>query len=309
MDLVEVRADIPVGAVDAIDELLLEHGAASWSVNHDILSQRASLVGIFPSEAEAIAGWYKIEPLLDAAGIIGGAVPAIRTLGDKEWRDSYKSHFKAWSFEKLHWVPVWQRDTFKLSPGDSVLWLDPGMAFGTGNHETTRLCCERLVVIAQETGLLSPDSRQKGAPPAKGVSLRVVDAGCGSGILALSAALLGFRDVVGFDNDPDAVRVSDENAVANGLAGRVRFFVAGLDDGLKGRQADVLLANIQADVLVRFGRELVDAVAPGGWLVLSGILANENSATRVSFEKLCPGWTINARVMGEWSDIVLRRPA
>jgi ribosomal protein L11 methyltransferase len=173
-----------------------------------------------------------------------------------------------------------------------VLWLDPGLAFGTGNHETTRLCVERLVALAEE----------------RGTERRVVDAGCGSGILALSAALLGFRDIVGFDNDPEAVRVSEENAALNGLAGRVNFFLGDLASGLAQREADIVLANIQADVLRKFAAELVRAIAPGGTLILSGILANENAQVREVFEQLTPKWTINARVMGEWSDVVLTRP-
>jgi ribosomal protein L11 methyltransferase len=138
--------------------------------------------------------------------------------------------------------------------------------------------------------------------------MRVIDAGCGSGILALSAVLLGFRHVVGFDNDPEAVRVSKENAAVNGLSDQVEFDVADLTSGLRDRQADIVLANIQADVLIRHAEDLVAAVAPGGTLVLSGILARENSETRTEFEKRTPDWTINARTMGEWSDIVLTRP-
>ena len=138
-------------------------------------------------------------------------------------------------------------------------------------------------------------------------ALRVVDAGCGSGILALSAVLLGFGHVSGFDNDPEAVRVSEENAVLNGLAGRVAFRTAGLDDGLAGVQADVLLANIQADVLLRFAPVLVGAVAPGGILVLSGILAQELAQVRAGFTAAAPGWRIDSRVMGEWSDLALVR--
>jgi ribosomal protein L11 methyltransferase len=194
---------------------------------------------------------------------------------------------------------VWQRGTYVLPPGDAVLWLDPGLAFGTGNHETTRLCVERLVALAEA----QPASSKSAAPQA-----RVIDAGCGSGILALSAVLLGFRDVVGFDNDPEAVRVSEENAALNGLAGRVQFFVGDLVSGLSGREAEIVLANIQADVLMRFARELVAAVAPGGALILSGILAAENAAVRAAFEAVTPGWSINARTMGEWSDVVLTRP-
>jgi ribosomal protein L11 methyltransferase len=179
-----------------------------------------------------------------------------------------------------------------------VLWLDPGLAFGTGNHETTRLCVERLVALA---------ASDKG--PVTSGKRRVIDAGCGSGILALSAALLGFGEISGFDNDTEAVRVSEENASLNGLAGRVRFFTGDLVGGLAGEQADVVLANIQADVLMRFARELVGAVAPGGALVLSGILAHENAQVRTVFEVAAPGWTVNSRVMGEWSDVLLERPA
>jgi ribosomal protein L11 methyltransferase len=231
---------------------------------------------------------------LSPAGVVPLGTPAHRLLGDADWRDSYKEHFKAWQFGRLHWVPVWERGNFSLPEGDAVLWLDPGLAFGTGNHETTRLCVERLVTWTEEHG-------------AHG---RVVDAGCGSGILALSAALLGFTDVRGFDNDPEAVRISQENAALNGMSNRVRFSVADVADGLAGLDAsvDMLLANIQADVLVQFARQLTAAVAPGGTLVLSGILADENSQVRAAFEHHAMNWSVNARVMGEWSDVVLTRP-
>lgn len=293
MDLVEIKTDLPIDRVDAVDQALLEAGATPWSVIEDVIVRRAWLVGIFPNEAEALASWPAMEHLLLTAGVAEGCVPAIRTLADADWRDSYRAHFRAWSFGRLHWVPVWERENFTLPPGHAVLWLDPGLAFGTGNHETTRLCVERLVALAEEHGT-------------KG---RVIDAGCGSGILALSAALLGFQDVVGFDNDPEAIRVSEENAACNGVTGRVRFAVGDLVTGLAGRHAEIVLANIQADVLQKFAAELVASVAPHGTLVLSGILANENSQVRTTFERLTPNWVVNARVMGEWSDVVLTQPA
>jgi ribosomal protein L11 methyltransferase len=176
-----------------------------------------------------------------------------------------------------------------------VLWLDPGLAFGTGNHETTRLCIERLVAFESEAGPLG--------------GLSVVDAGCGSGILALSALLLGFREVSGFDNDPEAVRVSLENADLNGVSGRVRFTVAGLPDGLGGVEAAVVLANIQADILVRHCRDLAAAVSPGGMLAMSGILAAEIGTVRDAFSAATPGWSFESRILGEWCDACLRRPA
>jgi len=141
----------------------------------------------------------------------------------------------------------------------------------------------------------------------RGTGARVIDAGCGSGILALSAAKLGFQQIYGFDNDPEATRVSNENAVANNLDGRVEFAVGDLVSGLANRSGELVLANIQADILMRFAGELVASIAAGGQLVLSGILAHENDRVRKVFTDLVPAWTSDARIMGEWSDLVFVR--
>jgi ribosomal protein L11 methyltransferase len=289
--LFELKAEISPAAVDAADDVLLELGVEGWSLLQDVIIGRAWIVGIFISADELRARWAELVPLLPPES--APAAPVERELGDQDWRDSYKAHFKAWRCGRLHWVPVWERVTHLLGAGETAIWLDPGLAFGTGNHETTRLCVERLVARAENGGM----------------SGRVIDAGCGSGILALSAARLGWTDVSGFDNDAEAVRVSEENAALNDLAGAVWFATADLVTGLPaGTQAEVLLANIQADVLMRFVPELTGAVAPGGLLVLSGILAQENAAVRAAFAPATSGWTIQHREMGEWSDVALTRP-
>ncbi len=289
MDLHEMRVEIPTDAVETVDELLLEHELESWSVFEDVIAKRAWVVGMFADAESAAQCWQELRGLVP---VEGWGAPQMRTLGEKEWKDSYKAHFKAWQFGPLHWVPVWERDSFKLREGETVLWLDPGLAFGTGNHETTRLCVERLVALAEQ----------------RGASARVVDAGCGSGILALSAAKLGFREVRGFDNDPEAVRVSQENAELNGLAGAVEFYEGDLITGLQGGCADILLANILANVLMRYAAELTAAVRPGGVLILSGILAVETQSVIDAFRTAAPEWSIDSRSMGEWSDVVLTRP-
>jgi ribosomal protein L11 methyltransferase len=292
MDLIEIKAEIPPEAAGAVEEVLLEGNAGNWSVLEDAIAKRAWIVGIFTDEAGAWAAWAELR------GKISAGEPELRVLADADWRDSYKAHFKAWQFGRLHWVPVWEREKFQRPAGDAVLWLDPGLAFGTGNHETTRLCVERLVAF--DTRLEARGGQRETA--------RVIDAGCGSGILALSAALLGLGDVTGFDHDPEAVRVSGENAAFNGLAGRVMFLAGDLTGVLKGRTADLLLANIQADVLMRFARELAGAVAPGGELILSGILAGELDRVRAVFAAVTPGWREEARVLGEWACLALARP-
>ena len=293
MSLHEVKVEISAVAADAVETALLEHGLENWSVLEDVILRRAWVVGVVMGESEGRRQWEDVARVLMAAGVELAAPTVVRPLGDADWRDSYKAHFHAWKFGRLHWVPVWERETFVLPPGDAVLWLDPGLAFGTGNHETTRLCVERLTELARTCR----------------ADARVIDAGCGSGILALSAVRLGFRDVFGFDNDAEAVRVSGENAALNQLTGRVHFTTADLISGLAGRKAEIVLANIQADVLMRFARELVGTVAEGGALVLSGILAAENATVRAAFTALAPGWSVDTRVMGEWSDVLLQRPA
>lgn len=286
----ELKAELRVDAVPAAEELLAEREEQSLMVLEDRPSGRAWLAGYFASREEAEQRWLEIAAVFDRAWLLAGHQIAL--LPDKDWKESYKEHFKAWRFGRLHWVPVWERESFRLPPGDEVLWLDPGMAFGTGNHETTRLVIERVVELTPELG------KDDG----------VIDAGCGSGILALSAAKLGFRKIAAFDNDPLAIGVSRENAALNGMAGRVDFYVGDLVTGLDGRRARLVLANIQADVLMKFAAGLLASVAEGGVLILSGILASEIDRVRDAFRALAPECRIDSRTLGEWCDLVLKRP-
>ena len=296
MSLVEVRIPISVSATEAIENALAEAENADWGVFEDKPTASAWLGSYFPDDAVATLAVERARR--DLRGVAKIGEPEIRPMPDTDWRESYKLHFKPWHFGRMHWVPVWERDSYALPAGDALVQLDPGMAFGTGNHETTRLCCERMVAFAEvkRTARGSLDG------------LRVIDAGCGSGILAISAVKLGFAPVAGFDNDPEAVAVSRENAALNGVTGQVEFFVGNLITGLQGRQADLVMANILANILRDFARELVAAVAPGGWLVLSGILATEIDDVRRDFATVAPGWAIESRTMGEWADLKLVRP-
>ena len=289
MPIFELKIEVAPAAVPAIGDLLAEREEQRLMVLEDKPSGRAWLTGYFEALSEAQVAWKDFAASSEAGWL--ATEPEFHELADADWKESYKAHFKAWQFGSLHWVPVWERETFALPAGEQVLWLDPGMAFGTGNHETTRLVVERLVKLAGRNG----------------TGGGVIDAGCGSGILALSAAKLGYRDIAAFDNDPVAVEVSKENAAMNGLSGQVDFFTGDLVTGLAGRRAGLVLANIQSDVLMLFKAELLGAVAGGGVLVLSGILERELRQVRAVFAAAAPGWTVDSRVMGEWSDLVLSR--
>ena len=104
MPLTEIKAEIPAATADAIEEVLLEQGQDGWSLREDALARRAWLLGIFASEAEARAQWSALAQRLPP-GACGP--PAVRELPESDWRDSYREHFKAWQFGRLHWVPVW----------------------------------------------------------------------------------------------------------------------------------------------------------------------------------------------------------
>lgn len=293
--LSEFKAEIPFAAVDAVEAVLLEFGLRNWTLLEDAVSRRAWIVGVFADESEGRRQWFELKNALPETSTVEAAV---RPLREQDWRDSYKAHFRPWHFDRLHWAPVWERETYRVPADHAVLWLDPGLAFGTGNHETTRLCCEGLVAFAEKFRISGSERRP-----------RAIDVGCGSGILALSAVLLDFNGVIGFDSDPEAVRVSRENAELNGLSEKVNFFHGELPAALDKREAELVLANIQADVLLRFAADLVRAVAPGGELVLSGVLAGELEQVGAGFAGMVAGWSVAWRTSGEWASLTLARPA
>jgi ribosomal protein L11 methyltransferase len=171
------------------------------------------------------------------------------------WRDAYKEHFKPFALTaSLVVAPPWE--SYDAKPGESVLCLDPGRAFGTGLHDTTSLVAEVLDGMRD---------RLQGKP--------MLDVGTGSGILALSALTLGAASAVAVDNDPDVIEVVAQNAERCGLGGRIEASTTPIED-VPGC-FDVVVANIRSTVLVPMASALVARVASGGCLVLSGILVSE----------------------------------
>jgi ribosomal protein L11 methyltransferase len=176
--------------------------------------------------------------------------------------------------------PTW-RD-HDPAPDDVVLDLDPGMAFGTGLHPTTRLCLA-AVESAADRGLLAGG--------------RVLDVGCGSGIIAIAAAKLGAASVLGVDTDPIAIEATDANAARNGLSERIRARAGSLPSGEPGH--DVVLANLIASVLIELAAGLRDELRPGGTVLASGIFVDREADVRAAFEAV--GLEVGMRTAeGEW---------
>lgn len=190
-------------------------------------------------------------------------------LKENDWATSWQKYYKPMAVgERVYIVPEWEKGE-PVPSGRTALYLNPGLIFGTGSHASTRLCLEGVERYVQPGG-------------------RVLDLGCGSGILSIAALLLGGGEAVGVDIDPKAVGVAYENAAMNGI-GRDRYTVrAGdviADAGLKAELArsryQLVLANIVADVIIPLSAHVGELMAPGGVFLCSGIIdtrANEVAA-------------------------------
>lgn len=209
--------------------------------------------------------------------------PVVRTVGSEDWSSSWKENFKPIRIgTRLLVAPSWEPLPDRAA--EIVLRIDPGMAFGTGGHETTRLCLEMLEEAFEQPAAVSAPS--------------VLDLGTGSGILAMAAALLGAGSVTAVDIDPQAVDVARENIAQNGLVGRIACSTTPLE-ALAG-PFDIIVANILAEELVRLSPLLTGRLAPGGRLILSGILAEKEQLVLDGFAPRAGLRHLGTATMGEW---------
>ena len=216
-------------------------------------------------------------------------IPTISSVNSEDWSSSWKVHFKPLRVGKhLLIVPTWE--TAEQLSDDLVLRIDPGMAFGTGGHETTRLCLELLENVMEKDALLTPPS--------------LLDLGTGSGILAMAACLLGAGRVLALEIDPDAVVVARENLALNQLSDQVECGTTALESLTES--FDIILANILAEELVRLAPHLADRLCDGGSLILSGILAEKESLVRQGFASHQLKYCRTVRD-GEWVAMLYRK--
>ena len=201
----------------------------------------------------AVSGYLPIDERLEETLLrlreSCGRELTIRFVAEEDWAHAWKQYFKPQRIgERLTVKPTWEE--YEASPGELVIQIDPGMAFGTGLHATTRLCLRLMETL-----------------PMTGVS--VADVGTGSGILAVGAILLGAAAVTATDNDPLAVKIAKENAEVNGVAEKIQSYVA---ENPPIGPFDLVVANILPDVILGMADGLVNAVKPGGHLIVSGII-------------------------------------
>ncbi len=274
----KLSLDAPPGPREALEVLLVDWGAGGTA------DENGTLVAYFPASARKEVEGRLVRYATDLGSPLGWRwedEPAA------DWRDRWRRFYRPLRVSRrLGVCPSWEKWPGP-EEGICVIRVDPGRAFGTGSHETTRLCLRLIDDLLADRQVA-----------------RMLDVGCGSGILSIAAALLGVSRVIALDVDPWATEASRENALRNGVAPRIRV-VRGDVRCLRGTYP-VVVANILFPVLAGTAPELARRVEPGGYLVLSGFLAPELKPMERIYRArgLHPA---GESTEGEWGALVLRR--
>lgn len=281
VQLADTLSDHLVGMYDAAVEFTVDRPETS-TVIHGFLKMTA-----YSDENRLLIEQQITAYAHEMADIFQLPPPRIRTeiIADQDWSEKWKAHFKPFEIiPGLIIAPSWE--PFDPPAGSDVITMDPGMAFGTGHHATTRLCLK----------LLQPTVRRK-------AGCSTLDVGTGTGILGMAAVLFGAGSVLGVDNDQDAVSAARENAGKNRLDDRMSVSGRGLEE-ING-EYDLVVANIVHDVLAALADDLARLTISGGTLILSGLLHGEQteSMTRCF---LARGFTLIEAVKdGDWGALKL----
>lgn len=291
-------------AVDALTQFLVDCGSIGTAHDEQILSPEGDpaepvppppeitkLTAYFPWDTDLHAlkaDLLAFLPVLEESfgpgvAAFGGATE----ITDTGWAENWKEHFKPVGVSRRLVIrPSWE--PYEAQGGEIILVIDPGQAFGTGTHETTQMCLQIL-----------DDLYASGADPRT-----VLDVGTGTGILGIAAAKLGATEILGLDNDPLAVEVCAENAAVNGVGGIFRASVTPVAEatGLY----DLVIANIIAEILVDMKGDLIARIAPGGRLLLSGILDEKSAWVREEFSASGLRF-VEERRSGQWAALHFRR--
>jgi ribosomal protein L11 methyltransferase len=285
-----IRIDVPCGP-DLVEELAAEI-AEIFGVGVEILQHGVRFYleeDRFLSDARETMERTLLD-FMETWGLEAQPAYSVASIPDEDWLEKWKTDFKPIRVGRsLVVAPTWEE--FDRGAWDRIIRLDPGQAFGTGHHETTRLCLEWLEEWAE--GQPDPSSKS------------LLDVGTGSGILAIAGALLGFDRILAVDNDPEAIEVARENLLLNGVSDRIVLQGGTVAEVLS--RFDVIVANIQALPLMAMAESLGERMSDSALLVLSGILVEQQEAVQSAFVRgglrLC-----TVRIAGEWCLLEFERP-
>lgn len=283
--VIEDRADIalyqrPEGEWDIIDEHIADGMDAEVCVK-GFVPEDERLPDQLAYVRSEVRRFQTNAPELDW----GSLTVEVAMVSDEDWANNWKKYYKPIKPGKYIVIkPSWE--AYEEQAGDLVLEMDPGLAFGTGTHETTRLCIQLLEeYVTHQT--------------------KVFDVGCGTGILAMSAALLGAAGVTAIDIDPVAVEVANKNIAANHLSEKIHAFAGNLLEG-RFETADVIVANIIADIVIRLTPKAKEHLNKKGIFIVSGII-NERAQDVLEALQAEGFAVLQALTEGEWTAIAAQK--
>jgi ribosomal protein L11 methyltransferase len=279
-----VRTD--PAAFDALSNFLIERGSPG------VVIKKNEIQAYFAHSEDDASIRKDVQRFLRA---IRGLYPRVhdarlgcRILKDRNWNSSWRRFFTPQKVGKAFWVaPPWAAAP---KPRDRhVIIIEPGMAFGTGTHATTRGCMEFI---------------EQAVDSLRGGEFTALDVGTGSGILAIALAKLGASQVWAVDNDPVAVKIARQNVRRNGMQSKIRLQATSLNS--IGDSFSIVVANLTAETILDLAQALEMKVAPRGFLILSGILTPKANAVIHRFK--CAGFKVNGRKHEkEWATLSLRK--
>lgn len=236
---------------DYIDEKLLENDTEETKIMAYFSEEETNL----PEKIAVIK--EKIRNLTEFGLSIGSGTVELSNVNQEDWESAWKQYFKPVHVtDRIVVKPEWEE--YSPQEGEIVIEIDPGMAFGTGTHETTSMCINQI-----EKNLKSGDT--------------VIDIGCGSGILSMAAVLLGAQRATGVDLDPVAVRVALENVELNNLQDKIEILHGNLTDVIR-EKADIVVANIMADIILILLEDVRAFIKDDGLFISSGIIQEKRAA-------------------------------
>ena len=262
--MLKVSATVNQKYLLELEGILFEAAPSPWSLVLNRKTKALILEGIFENKGQAEKEIHKINELLPLnldRNKIGNL--------DESWEKAYKKHFQPWSYKDFKFVPEWERKSLDQNGSLSCIYIDPGMAFGTGTHETTRLCIEIMVDVFYQKSLPKD---------------RFLDVGCGSGILSILAQIIGFQNILGIDNDENAIINSKQNLSLNFESSKINFMKKCINT-IESNSFNCIVANIQADVLMTHSDRLIRSLYKNGNMILSGILDYEVDEVSRNFQK------------------------
>ncbi|MBR3125418.1 MAG: 50S ribosomal protein L11 methyltransferase [Mogibacterium sp.] len=296
-----MQIDDPMDAVDIAEHQELY----KYDYINEEISQKAAEAEEHPDGVVKITLYFtddaEGQSRLAEAGKLLSQMPDVTfetevTGDDSEWLYKWQEHFKpAKVGERIVVKPGWEE--YEAAEGELVIEMDPGMAFGSGLHETTSMCIKAL---ERDLG----DGSERSYDPSR-YPIKVLDVGTGTGILAMAAVLLGADEALGIDIDDEAVRVANENIAKNGLGGRISIRRGNLMDGID-YEPDIIVANLMADLVIMLSPAAAAQLGPGGMYITSGILDVKEEIVKKAIEDA--GFDIiEVLADGEWRAIMAIR--